>query len=112
MRHSDWLRDGLATTLLQIAVLHKEARLHVTGITPQGFVDETIATLPGLKQDTRLLISLGRQLPWLIEAAPHALLAALEHAETRRHARFAVCRAGSAGAAAVASRTLPVSRVE
>jgi hypothetical protein len=79
MRHSGWLRDGLATTLLQIAVLYKEARLDVTGVTPQGFVDEVIASLPGLKQDTRLLISLGRQLPWLIEAAPHPLLTALEH---------------------------------
>jgi hypothetical protein len=79
MRHSDWLRDGLATTLLQIAVLHEEARLQVTGVTPQRFVDQLVAGLPGLHQDARLLISLGRQLPWLAEAAPRPLLAALDH---------------------------------
>jgi hypothetical protein len=79
MGHSDWLRDGLATTLLQIAVLHEQARLDVTGIVPQKFVDDLIRDLQGLKQDARLLISLGRQLPWLMEAAPRPLLDALEH---------------------------------
>src|SRR5205823_9333068 len=44
---------------------------------------------------------------WVVAAAESSPLS-----ETRRHARFAVCRAGSARAAAVASRTLPVSRVE
>jgi hypothetical protein len=79
MRHSDWLRDGLATTLLQIAVLYDEARFQVTGISAQNLVDELVRSLPGLEQDARLMISLSRQLPWLIEAAPSPLLDALEH---------------------------------
>jgi hypothetical protein len=78
MRHSEWIRDGLATTLLQIAVLHREARFAVTGVNPQAFVDQLVSKLPGLHADARLLISLGRQLPWLMEAAPHPLLSALE----------------------------------
>lgn len=79
MRHSEWIRDGLATTLLQIAVLHRAARFAVTGVNPQAFVDQLVSSLPGLFQDARLLLSLGRQLPWLMEAAPHPLLSALEH---------------------------------
>jgi hypothetical protein len=76
--HSEWLRDGLATTLLQIATLHSQARLVVPGSTPQQYVDEIVRSLPGLSSDHRLLASLGNQLPLLAEAAPDPLLSALE----------------------------------
>jgi hypothetical protein len=78
LRHSEWLRDGLATTLLLIAVLHEEAGLIVTGTTPERFVEDLVAALPGLNLDYRLLASLGNQLPMLMEAAPRPLLGALE----------------------------------
>lgn len=80
LRHSEWLRDGLATTLLLIAVLHEEAGLVISGgITPQGFVDRIIEELPGLRRDHRLLASFRDELPLLMEAAPRPLLSALEH---------------------------------
>lgn len=76
--HSRWLRDGLATTLLLIAVFHKEA--HMTALdNPQMFVESLIAGLPGLKSDHRLLASLQGELPVLMEAAPRPLFEALEH---------------------------------
>lgn len=78
MRHSEWLRDGLATTLLQIAVLHAEAGLVTPGTTAQAYVDELVANLPGLSGDYRLMASLRDQLPLLAEAAPRPFLAALD----------------------------------
>ena len=77
LRHSEWLRDGLATILLLFAALHDQAAL----IVPEGaqaLVDRLVKSLPGLNQDWRLLASLRKQLPLLMEAAPHPLLAALE----------------------------------
>lgn len=79
LRHSEWLRDGLATTLLLMAALHKEAELRISGTTPQEFVDQVINGLPGLGRDYRLLASLRSELPLLMEAAPRPLLATLEH---------------------------------
>jgi hypothetical protein len=76
--HTSWLRDGLATTLLQIAVLQEQAQLNIQGRTGQQFVEEIISSLPGLASDYRLLASLRYQLPLLAEAAPDPLLAALE----------------------------------
>lgn len=75
--YSEWLRDGLASTLLQIAVLYDQAGLTIAG-GAQRFVNEIIDELPGLKSDHRLLSSLSSQLPILAEAAPLPLLAALE----------------------------------
>jgi hypothetical protein len=77
-RPSQWLREGLATILLQIAVLYEEARLEVPGSTPQRYVNSLIEELPGLRSDPRLLISIRDQLSILAEAAPDPLLAALE----------------------------------
>lgn len=77
-RYSEWLRDGLATTLLQIAVLHQEAEVTIPGATPQAFVDQLVGNLPGLTKDYRLIASLKNQLPLLMEAAPRPLLSALE----------------------------------
>jgi hypothetical protein len=78
LRHSEWLRDGLATGLLQIAALHREAELAVAEIPPPAFVDALVQGLPGLARDYRLIASLKNQLPLLMEAAPGPLLSALE----------------------------------
>lgn len=77
LMHSEWLRDGLATTLLLLAALHDEAHLDV----PEGaqvFADRLVEQIPDLNQDWRALASLGRQLPLLAEAAPGPILSAVE----------------------------------
>jgi hypothetical protein len=76
--HSEWLREGLATTLLQIATLHTQASLVVPGSSPQEYVDNLIRALPGLSSNYRLIESLAEELPLLAEAAPDPLLSALE----------------------------------
>lgn len=76
--HSSWLRDGLATTLLHIAVLSDLVDLKVPGKTPQQFVDEIVRKLPGLHSDWRLMASLRDNLTYLAEAAPDSFLGALE----------------------------------
>lgn len=78
---SDGLRDGLAETLLRIAVLGSQ--LVTSGAlqghaTAQGYVDHLVRSLPGLGRDPRLLASLDRQLPVLMEAAPSPFLDALD----------------------------------
>jgi hypothetical protein len=77
-KHSAWLRDGLATTLLLIAALAKQADLDIPGRPAQAFVDDIIRSLPGLSSDHRVLASLRQELPLLAEAAPGPLLSALE----------------------------------
>lgn len=76
--HSTWLRDGLATTLLHIAVLSDLVDLKIPGKTPQEFVNEIIRKLPGLHSDWRLMASLRDNLTYLAEAAPDSFLGALE----------------------------------
>ena len=77
-RYSEWLRDGLAATLLHLGVLHEQARVTIPGSNPEQFVEQLIADLPGLKENARLLMSLQARLPILMEAAPRPLLEALE----------------------------------
>ncbi|AXE62817.1 hypothetical protein BBF93_00300 [Hyphomonas sp. CACIAM 19H1] len=77
-RYSDWLRDGIATTVLQISALSKAAGLTLNGVSPQVWVNELIGAL-NLDKDHRLLASLRNQLTYLMEAAPGPLLEALEH---------------------------------
>jgi hypothetical protein len=77
--YSSWVRDGLATTLLQMAVLHKQAGVNIAGVDPQHWVNSLIEQLPGLRDDPRLISSLRAELPILMEAAPDPLLSALEH---------------------------------
>ena len=77
--HTSWLRDGLATTLLQIATLQDQADLIISGKSGQQFVNEIVRSLPGLANDHRVIASLRDQLPLLAEAAPDPLLWALEH---------------------------------
>jgi hypothetical protein len=76
--HSTWLREGLTNTLLTIAALGEKSGLAVAGTTPQLFVNEVVAGIPGLRDDHRVLSSLSHQLPLLMEAAPDPLLLALE----------------------------------
>jgi hypothetical protein len=77
--HSDWLREGLATTLLHNAVLHSQADLIVPGSTMQQYVNDIVRSLPGLSSNYRLLASVRDELTLLAEAAPEPLLEALEH---------------------------------
>jgi hypothetical protein len=76
--HSNWLREGLMTTLLHMAVLHEQADFTVQGTTPQEFVNAIVRGLPGLSNDYRLLASLQDNLALLAEAAPIPFLEALE----------------------------------
>lgn len=79
LSNSSWLREGLATTLLQIAVLHEEASLHMPDTTPRAYVDGLVGGLQGLKDDPRVMEALRNDLLLLAEAAPIPFLAALEH---------------------------------
>lgn len=76
--YSNWLREGVATSLLQIAVLSNQAQVNVPGIEPPSWVDGLISSLPGLNSDSRVIASFRSELPLLMEAAPIPLLAALE----------------------------------
>jgi hypothetical protein len=77
LRHSAWLRHGLAESVLMIAVLG-EGR--ITSVPDsQTFADSLIVRLEGLRSDYRLMASLQAQLPVVMEAAPRPLLRALEH---------------------------------
>lgn len=78
---SNGLRDGLAETLLRIAVLGTP--LVQSGAlqgysTAQSYVNHLIRQLDGLSTDPRILASLNSQLPVLIEAAPSPFLEALD----------------------------------
>ena len=75
--YSDWLRDGLANTLLQIAVWDRMAKIPIAEGGGQRFANEVVTAIPGLATD-RVLIALKNQLPYLAEAAPVPLLLALE----------------------------------
>jgi hypothetical protein len=75
--YSDWLREGLATTLLLFAVWSEPADVNLHGETGQAFANRVLNELPGLRTDARLLTSLRNELPLLAEAAPDPLLSAL-----------------------------------
>ena len=77
LKHSTWLRDGLARTLRLLAILHEPLGVTNTGIRPDLFVDKLISELPGLATDYRRIANLHEELPILMEAAPRPLLAAL-----------------------------------
>lgn len=76
--YSQWLRDGLALTLVIIAVMHGVAGLHVSGKTPQQYVDEVVAALPEWGRSHHSIIRLGDQAALFAEAAPNPFLKALE----------------------------------
>lgn len=78
---SKGLRDGLAETLLRIAVLGAplvQSGALIGFASTQGYVDHLIRKFDGLSSDPRVLASLDRQLPVLIEAAPGPFLDALD----------------------------------
>src|ERR1039457_847734 len=77
IERSSWLRTGLATTLLLIAVFHDEADLEIAGTNPETFVNNLVAEIPGLDIDYRTVASLYGVLPLIAEAAPRPLLQAL-----------------------------------
>lgn len=76
--YSQWLRDGLALTLLVIASMHKVADLHVKGKSPQQYVDEVINALPEWGKTHHSIVRLGDQAALIAEAAPNPFLRALE----------------------------------
>jgi hypothetical protein len=77
--YSEWLRDGLTTTLLLFAVWSAQAEINLGSETGQEFANRVLNELPGLRTDPRVLMSLKDELPMLAEAAPDPLLGALEH---------------------------------
>ncbi len=76
--HSEQLRNGLMTTLLHMAVLHKHAGFKVPGGDPQAFVDGLVKSIPGLSNDHTLMASLSQNLVLIAEASPGPFLEALE----------------------------------
>jgi hypothetical protein len=77
-RHSELLRDGLATTVLLIAAWQRQAGLALIAGRGQAFANEVVEALPGLGSDYRVMTSLKDELPLLVEAAPLPFLVALE----------------------------------
>jgi hypothetical protein len=76
--YSEWLRDGLALTLLVIASMHDVADLHVKDKSPQQYVDEVIKALPEWGKSHHSIVRLGDQTALFAEAAPNPFLKALE----------------------------------
>ncbi len=76
--HSEWLREGLATTLLLLSCWSEPAEVNLGAESGQAFAAKLVSSLPGLGTDHRLLTSLRAELPLLAEAAPGPLLSALE----------------------------------
>jgi hypothetical protein len=75
---SNWLRDGLALTLLIIVTMHKAAGLNVRGKSAQQYVDDVITALPDWGKSHHSLLRLGDQAALFAEAAPNPFLKALE----------------------------------
>lgn len=73
---SNWLREGMMTTLLHMAVLPRANSSG--GKTLQAFVDRCVRQLPGLSSNYRLMASLKNNLALLAEASPDSFLDALE----------------------------------
>jgi len=76
--YSEWLREGLATTLDLLAVWSDVAKVNLGDETGQNFANRVVMDLPGLKTNPRLLTSLRNELALIAEAAPDPLLSALE----------------------------------
>jgi len=76
-QYSEWLRRGLARTLLLMSGLHQAAKFKVIGSTPEAYVEGVVGSIPGISNDIRVLASLKREFPRLVEAAPRPLAYAL-----------------------------------
>ena len=68
--HSEWLRHGLARTLLLISGLSEAAHFRVIDRTPEQYIDGIVASLPGLARDIRALASLKSEFPRLARPPP------------------------------------------
>jgi hypothetical protein len=78
--YSDWLRQGLATTVLLLAVWSSTAWVDLAPGSGQTFADGVLEAVPNLGHDHRLMERLRAELPLLAEAAPRPFLSALEFA--------------------------------
>jgi len=76
--YSNWLRDGLAFTLMLFAVMPEVGGLQLSGTTPQRYVDDVIRSLPGFAKSHRWIVPILSQLSAVAEAAPIPFLEALE----------------------------------
>lgn len=74
---SSFLREGIATTLLIVAAMHEEVGFEPVE-DPAAYVEDLVRELPGLRDDPRVILSLERELTYLMEASPDPLLDALE----------------------------------
>ncbi|UWQ78705.1 hypothetical protein K3725_15530 [Leisingera sp. S132] len=77
--YSEWLREGLANTLLMISALGEQAEAEIDDDYGKSYVDRNIARLPGLNGNVELLACINNELPLLAEASPVPFLRALEH---------------------------------
>jgi hypothetical protein len=80
LSRSDWLREGMAMTLLLAATMHEPAAFGASLATaggPEAWVGGIVGSLPGLATDAALLASLRGALPLLAEAAPAPFVAAV-----------------------------------
>ncbi len=76
--YSNWLRDGLAYTLMLFAVMPEVGGLQLSGTTPQRYVDDVIRSLPGFARNHHWILPILSQLSVVAEAAPVPFLEALE----------------------------------
>ena len=76
--YSDWLREGMMTTLLHMSALHEQVEVGVRQGTLKDYVNEVVKSIPALTSDYRLMASLRNNLALLAEAAPGPFLDALE----------------------------------
>jgi hypothetical protein len=80
LSRSDWLREGMAMTLLLAATMHEPAAFGASLAAvggPEAWVGGIVESLPGLATDAALLASLRGALPLLAEAAPAPFVAAV-----------------------------------
>lgn len=81
IKHSEWIRDGLAETLLKISVLGsrlEDNSVFKIGLNKQTYVNQIILGFKALSEDARIITSLGNQMPMLAEAAPVPFMEALD----------------------------------
>jgi len=76
--YSNWLRDGLAYTLMLFAVMPDVGGLAVNSSSPQRYVDDVVRSLPDFAKSHKWILSLLEQLPLIAEASPIPFLEALE----------------------------------
>ncbi len=76
--YSDWLREGLANTLLMIATLGEQAEAEIDDDYGKSYVNKNVSRLPGLNGNVELLACIENELPLLAEASPVPFLTALE----------------------------------